>query len=231
MYLRAAADAAVGVTAGHRWDSSDDRNVLGRASTQPACRAWRINVAHDLKNVDPVTSVPLAARVCYNVAGLQFSFQADAFQNILGYQAGGSVGVGPLLSALCAFMWFTKVRPPPCDGHFRRFPVARMARGLHSQVVHEVGEALTTSRAVARLHGKTTSFVGGVVASVGTLRLLCFLAMQAVRLAVASLLCYGGAYFIGHTIALSDLILNCIALEVRSSFRHAVRGCGGQYRA
>ena len=94
-----------------------------------------------------------------------------------------------------------------------------------------MADALTTTRAVARLHGKTTSFVGSVVASVGTLRLLCFLAMQAFRLAVASLLGYGGAYFIGHTIALSDLILNCIALEVRSSFRHAVRGCGGQYRA
>ena len=89
------------------------------------CRAWRINVAHDLKNVDPVTKVPLAAQVCYDVAGLQFSFQADTFQNILRYQAGGAVGVGPLLSALCAFMWFTRVRPPSHDGHLRWFPVAR----------------------------------------------------------------------------------------------------------
>jgi hypothetical protein len=175
-------------------------------------------VAHDLKNVDPVTNVPLAARVCYNVAGLQFLFQADTFQDILDYQAGGSVGAGPLLSALCAFMWFTKVRPPAHDAHLRRFPVARVARALHAQVVHEVGDALTTSRAVARLHGKTTSFVGGVVASVSTPRLLCFLAMQALRVAVAVLLGYGGAFFIGHTIALSDLILNCIALEVRFSF-------------
>ena len=87
--------------------------------------------------------------------------------------------------------------------------------------MQEVADALTTTRAVARLRGKTTSFVGGVVASVGTMRLLFFLAMQAFRLAVASLLCYGGAYFIGHTIALSDLILNCIALEVRSSFCRA----------
>ena len=77
------------------------------------CRAWRVNVAHDLENVDPVTNVPLAARVCYNVAGLQFSFQTDTFQDILGYQAGGAGVVGPLLSALCAFMWFTKVRLPP----------------------------------------------------------------------------------------------------------------------
>ena len=69
-------------------------------------------MAHDLKNVDPVTNVPLAAQVCYNVAGLQFSFQTDTFQDILSYQGGAGV-VGPLLSALCAFMWFTKVRPPP----------------------------------------------------------------------------------------------------------------------
>jgi len=90
--------------------------------------------------------------------------------------------------------------------------------------------ALTTTRAVARLRGKTTSFVGGVVASVSTPRLLCFLAMQAFRLVVASLLCYGGAYFIGHTIALSDLILNCMALGVSSSSLPPAR-CRGRSRA
>ena len=104
--------------------------------------------------------------------------------------------------------------------------------------MHEIGEGLTTARAVARLHGKTTSFVDGVVASVSTLRLLCFLAMQAFRLAVAVLLCYGGAYFIGHTIKLGDLILNCIALEVCSSFPPAsslpcaiscLLGCGARH--
>jgi hypothetical protein len=88
----------------------------------------------------------------------------------------------------------------------------------HAQVVHAISEILTTTCAVARLHGKTTSFAYGVMASVSTPRLLCFLAMQALRLAVASLLGYGGAYFIGYTITLKDLILNCIALEVGSSF-------------
>ena len=85
-------------------------NVLGTTSSHFVSRVWRMNVAHDLKNLDPVTNVPLAAQVCYNVAGLQFSFQADTFQDILSYQAGGA---GPLLSVLCAFMWFTKVRPSP----------------------------------------------------------------------------------------------------------------------
>jgi hypothetical protein len=103
--------------------------VPGSISSTTACRSWRINVAHDLKNIDPITNVPLAAQVCYNVAGLQFSFQTDTFQDILDYQAGGSVGAGPLLSALCAFMWFMKVLPSPHDVHLRWLPVAR-ARGL-----------------------------------------------------------------------------------------------------
>jgi hypothetical protein len=78
-----------------------------------------------------------------------------------------------------------------------------------------MASCLMTMCAVAQLHRNTTSFVGGVVVSVGTTRLLCFLAVQSARLAVASMLCYGGAYFIAHTIGLGDLILNCIALEVR----------------
>jgi hypothetical protein len=39
--------------------------------------------------VDPYSNVPLAARVCYNVAGLQFSFQVDKFQDILKYTERG----------------------------------------------------------------------------------------------------------------------------------------------
>jgi hypothetical protein len=52
--------------------------------------------------------VPLAAKVCLNFAGLAFSFQTDAFQDILDYSTDG---VGPLLCALCGFMWFVQVRP------------------------------------------------------------------------------------------------------------------------
>ena len=65
--------------------------------------------------MDPYTNVPLAARVCYDVAGLQFSFQTDKFQDIVDYMDGN---LGPLLSALCGYCWFVKVscrpraRPP-----------------------------------------------------------------------------------------------------------------------
>ena len=76
------------------------------ATANAARRSYRANVGHDLGNVDPYTNVPLAARVCYDVAGLQFSFQTDKFQDIVDYTDGN---LGPLLSALCGFCWFVKV--------------------------------------------------------------------------------------------------------------------------
>ena len=77
-----------------------------------SCREWRLNVAHQLSFVDDVTGVPLAARVCYNVAGTPYSFQADSFQDILNYVGmGQGVPLGPLLCFICGFMWFVKARP------------------------------------------------------------------------------------------------------------------------
>ena len=55
--------------------------------------------------MDPYTDVPLSARVCYDVAGLPFSFQTEKFQEIVDYTDGS---LGPLLSALCGFCWFVK---------------------------------------------------------------------------------------------------------------------------
>jgi hypothetical protein len=80
-----------------------------------------------------------------------------------------------------------------------------------------MSSCLTSVRAVARLHGKATIIVDGKVESVGTARLCWYLAVQTVRLAIAAALCYGGSKFIANTIALGDLILNCVALEVRES--------------
>ncbi len=78
-------------------------------------------------------------------------------------------------------------------------------------------------RAVSLLHGDKTIFSSNYVdgertrklVSVSTARLAFFLLVQIARLAIASALCYGGSYFIAHTIGLGDLILNCVALEVR----------------
>jgi hypothetical protein len=53
-------------------------------------------------------------RVCHGVSGLDYSFQKTLAYNIMNY---ANIGMGPLLCALCGFMWFVKVRlishPPP----------------------------------------------------------------------------------------------------------------------
>ncbi len=64
-------------------------------------------MAHDINQLDPITKTPIAARVCYGLGGLPFSFQVDTFADIQKYLAGN---MGPLLSVLCSFLWFTHVR-------------------------------------------------------------------------------------------------------------------------
>jgi hypothetical protein len=125
---------------------------------------------------------------------------------------------------------------------------SHLASSLHAtvrrcaQVVNEFENCLATIRAVASLHtsdGKTsfqwtkedgepwTKEDGKIpkvyaLKSVGTARLAFFLLVQACRLTIASALCYGGSYFIAHTIGLGDLILNCVALEVRTQSGRAL---------
>jgi hypothetical protein len=80
-----------------------------------------------------------------------------------------------------------------------------------------MGSCLTTIRAAFYLNGATTHIVGGKLASISRPRLMWFFAVQSLRLVIAAALCYGGSQFIANTIALGDLIINCVALEARST--------------
>ena len=120
---------------------------------------------------------------------------------------------------------------------------------LRGQVVNELENCLTTVRAVTTLHthgktpfewtkedgepwnaedGKTPKVYK--LTSISSARLAFFQLVQACRLTIACALCYGGSFFIAHTIGLGELILNCVALEVRldplttlSQYAHARR--------
>ena len=85
-------------------------------------------------------------------------------------------------------------------------------------MISEIGSCLTTIRAAVYLNGAdcgaTTRIVAGKLASISMARLICFLSVQSLRLVIAAVLCYGGSKFIANTIALGDLIINCVALEV-----------------
>ncbi len=90
-----------------------------------------------------------------------------------------------------------------------------------------MANCLTALRAIARLHNQTaagTEFDSKKqLVSVSTARLVFFGIAQSFRFTLAVALCYGGSYFIAHTIALGDLILNCVALEVRRISRRKWR--------
>ena len=92
-----------------------------------------------------------------------------------------------------------------------------------------MANCLTTLRAIARLHNQTaagTEFESKKqLVSVSTPRLVFFGIAQSFRLTLAAALCYGGSYFIAHTIGLGDLILNCVALEVRRILPALVVSC------
>ncbi len=173
-------------------------------------------MAHDIAQIDPITKVPMGAKVCYGFKGLPFNFQEDTFGDIMKYLNGG---MGPLLSVLCSFVWFTHVRPA---ADWSRVHSAG-SRPADSQVVREFASSLTLTWAVAHLRGPTTSFSkAGKLISVSPARLVCFLVVQGIRITICAALCYGGSKFIGFTISLKDLILNCIALTVSRCLTHGV---------
>ena len=64
-------------------------------------------MAHDVNQLDPHTKTPISARVCYGLSGLPFSFQVNTFDDVQKYI---KRNIGPLLSLLCSFLWFTHVR-------------------------------------------------------------------------------------------------------------------------
>ena len=143
-------------------------------------RNWRVNIAHALKHADPITGVPLAVRVCANDPGLEYSSQAADFQAIVGYTRSN---VGPLLTALCCFMWLVTV-------------------------VTEVAACLRVTAAVVHLRGAKTEISEDSIKSISTARVGWFMVVQAIRLSIAVLLAYGGSRFLTSTIPLDDLILN-----------------------
>ena len=152
-----------------------------------SCRDWRTNIAHLVKNVDPISGMPLAARVCIDHGGLEYNAQAADFSDIVTYMAHGLPG--PWLAALCSFMWIVKV-------------------------INEIGCTLRVTVAVARLRGpKTKIITGGKLESVTMPRIVWFTLVQMTRLAVACTLAVTGTIFLCHTVELPEVILNCVALS------------------
>ncbi len=100
--------------------------------------------------------MPLAARVCYDVAGLQFSFQTDKFQDIVDYTDGN---LGPLLSALCGYCWFVKVSCPHTPTARPPISTSRTARVCVQHALACLRLAAAPSRVVAFYGSMATNCV------------------------------------------------------------------------
>ena len=96
--------------------------------------------------------------------------------------------LGPVLASLCLLMWLVTI-------------------------LNEVTSCLCVTAAAIQLQGASTRIVKGNINSISSVRVVCFVSIQMIRLAIAILLAYGGMRFLGNTFSLGDLILNTLALE------------------
>ena len=81
-------------------------------------------------------------------------------------------------------------------------------------ILNEISSCLRVTAAVIQLRGVSTKIIDGKINSISSVRVVSFVFIQMIRLAIAILLAYGGMRFLGNTFSLGDLILNTLALEV-----------------
>ena len=146
-------------------------------------RLWRVNVGQSLKTVQSSTGLSHAARVCLGDAGLEMSNgQSAAFEDIREYsadffEAWQGIAKGPVICLCCLFVWFMSV-------------------------LGEVAAAIQLMLAAIQLRGRATELIAtGESKRIKTLshaRVAWFIAVQAVRLAIALGLGYAGIRFDIH---------------------------------
>eukprot|EP00929_Paragymnodinium_shiwhaense_P068067 TRINITY_DN3420_c0_g1_i1.p1 TRINITY_DN3420_c0_g1~~TRINITY_DN3420_c0_g1_i1.p1 ORF type:complete len:832 (+),score=125.81 TRINITY_DN3420_c0_g1_i1:125-2620(+) len=156
-------------------------------------RNWRENVAHDVENMDKLSQVSLASRVCTERAhaSLEFSTaQAYAVQDIIEYVTDFR---GSGMTMVSVFCWLIFVSD-------------------------ELRNVLAFAQAIYVMPPGTTAMTVSVIAfrmDVISLRRKVMMYMTLmVRVVVAGLLAGIGSYFLIYTRTVGDLILNAVALEM-----------------
>jgi len=154
-------------------------------------------VAHDVKYVDPMTTMSLAHRVCGNDDTLHFStFHKDLYQDLLVYTQGrGIAHMGVILCFVVTLCWL-----------------------LH--VTGELTSCLSFSKALLALKRGQTHILVRVsygmkqfdFESISSARLAAMLLMTLLRALVACWLFVSGAIWLAKTRNVEDLVLNAVSL-------------------
>eukprot|EP00929_Paragymnodinium_shiwhaense_P068068 TRINITY_DN3420_c0_g2_i1.p1 TRINITY_DN3420_c0_g2~~TRINITY_DN3420_c0_g2_i1.p1 ORF type:complete len:834 (+),score=142.39 TRINITY_DN3420_c0_g2_i1:140-2641(+) len=156
-------------------------------------RNWRENVAHDVSNMDRLSQVSLASRVCDEAAhaSLEFSTaQANAVQDITEYITDFR-GAG--MTTVSVFCWLIFVSDE------LRSVLACI------QAIHVLPVGVTSM---------TVSYIAYRIDFCSNGRKLMMYFVLFIRICVAALLASIGSYFLIYTRTVGDLILNAVALEM-----------------
>ena len=111
-------------------------------------------------------------------------------------QAHAATGFGPVVLSLC-------------------FLVSTM------RIITDINSAIKVSRTVVHLRGDSTVIKQSdtiEITSISTGRVFFFLCVQLCRVVIATLLWFGGTFFLVHTVDISELMLNVVALEFGAFF-------------
>eukprot|EP00929_Paragymnodinium_shiwhaense_P088287 TRINITY_DN4857_c0_g2_i1.p1 TRINITY_DN4857_c0_g2~~TRINITY_DN4857_c0_g2_i1.p1 ORF type:complete len:939 (+),score=123.23 TRINITY_DN4857_c0_g2_i1:407-2818(+) len=156
-------------------------------------RTWRVNVAHNVENIDKLSQVSLASRVCDQAAhaSLEFSTaQANAVEEITKY-LNGFQGTG--MTLVSVFCWLIFVAD-----ELRNI----IAFALGIRALRTASTAMTVNESAFRIDAMSMK------------RKLLMCMVLTCRVIVSALLLVIGSYFLIYTRTVGDLILNAVALEM-----------------
>ena len=163
--------------------------------------SWRRTTAHDATYYNPLKRKNLAMRVCSNDYSLIYSSgQRDLYNDLLSYLGKNGDGTieggaqGPTMCALSLFAFLLVISREV--NATMRVGAAVLALPRGGPTVVNLGE------------GGELSFE-----RLSCAQLVCFLVAMATRLGVCVMLTIHGSWFLVHTISISDLLLNAVALE------------------
>jgi len=162
-------------------------------------KLWRQVHGHNYENYLQVSQSSLTSAVCAEDSSLIVSSaQQQLYSNIMDYTSEAfGLPKGALLSAVTVFLWF----------HF---------------VVSEIDSIISLLRSLLRILGSITyveqsetdrqSDKPFTLVSISKLRFALFGCFSCCRLIVALLLLYVGSVWLGNTVEIAEMILNCTAL-------------------
>lgn len=167
-----------------------------------AFRLWRQTIAHDYRNMDPISGASLASRVCTETMyrnSLDISTrQAQAVELIRDYlphdraNAMQQIMCGPTMCVIALICWFSSIANEMWDLRLLSMSTYFLPKGDSTHI-----ESVDGSLVLRNLSCPRKIFI---------------LLMVCIRLYILVILCIAGTQYVVYTVSVQELLLNCVAL-------------------